>query len=271
VTKTFEGELSLKKEVIFPHGDDMILPEDEVTFIGESDIISQMHQFLGIEEKKIRSVVLAGGSTTTLNLAKLLEVRDIDVRILEKNYEVCRNLAEILPKSTVIHHDATDIEFLRSEKINTSDAFIACTANDDTNILACLLAKEVGCLEAISMLSNTSMVPLLTKLGINYTVSPRVATADHILSQIMGGKVTSLVSFYENQAEVMEVNVSADSKVAGIPLSELGPLLPNDLLIAIIQNRGRIMVAHGNRVISPGDTVIVITHPRHVKELEKIF
>jgi trk system potassium uptake protein TrkA len=62
-----------------------------------------------------------------------------------------------------------------------------------------------------------------------------------------------------------------DSKVVGIPLSELGPLLPKDFLIAMIQNRGRIIVARGDRIISPGDTVIVVTTAKHAADLEKIF
>jgi trk system potassium uptake protein TrkA len=116
-----------------------------------------------------------------------------------------------------------------------------------------------------------SYAPLAARLGINHTISPRILAANHILSQIFSGKITSLVSLYDNQAEIMEVNVSLDSKLVGIPLSELGPLLPKDFLIAMIQNRGRIMVAHGDRIISPGDTVIVITSPHHVTDLEKMF
>ena len=121
------------------------------------------------------------------------------------------------------------------------------------------------------ILSNVDYTPMLEQIGIKHVVSPRVVTATRILSQILTGTVTSLISMYDNRAEILEVNVSTHSKVIGIPLSELGPLLPNDFLIAMIQNRGRIMVAHGNRVISIGDTVIVVTDPRHIPELEKIF
>jgi len=80
-----------------------------------------------------------------------------------------------------------------------------------------------------------------------------------------------VVSFYENQAEAVEINVSMDSNLVGIPLSDLGPLLPKDFLIAMIQNRGRTMIARGDRIISPGDTVVVITSPKHIHELEKTF
>ncbi len=265
-----EGEKTFKK-VIFPHGGDVLLPGDEATFIGETEVMLDLHQFLGMKQKGVRSAVIVGGSLTGLNLAKMLEARNIDVRLIEKDYKRCSFLAEQLPKTTIMNHDGTDIDFLRSEKIGVSDVFVSCTSKDEVNLLAALLGKEVGCQDVVAILSNTSYTPIASQLGINHAISPRVTAADHILSQILSGTVTSLVSFYDNQAEVMEIFVSMDSKLVGIPLSELGRLLPKDFLIAIIQNRGRIMVANGNRIISPGDTVIVMTNPRHIPELEKIF
>ncbi|NGX43496.1 MAG: Trk system potassium uptake protein TrkA [Chlamydiae bacterium] len=259
------------RKVIFPHGEDCILPGDEVTFIGETKAISELHHFIGVPQKAIQSVVIIGGTLTGLNLAKMLEQRSIDVRIIDKDYERCRYLADQLPNCTIMNHDGTDIDFFKAEKIGIAEVFVACTNSDEVNMVSALLGKEVGCDDVVVTLSNTNYAPLSSQLGINHAVSPRISTADHILSQILSGTVTSLVSFYENQAEIMEINVSLDSKVVGIPLSELGPLLPRDFLIAMIQNRGRIMVANGNRIISPGDTVIVITNPIHVAELEKIF
>lgn len=266
-----KGASHSEPAVIFPHGNDHILPGDEVTFIGETDVISEMHHFFGVSHKTIKSVVIVGGSLTGINLAKILERRDIHVSLIDKDYEVCCALADVLPKSTVIYHDATDLEFLRSEKVGSYDVLVTCTGSDEVNLLAALLGTEAGCPTAITLLSNNSYVPIISRLGLRYSISPRISAANHILSQILSGKVTSLVSFYENQAEIMEVNVSMDSKIVGIPLSELGPLLPKDFLIAMIQNRGRIMIANGNRIISPGDTVIVITSPAHIDELEKNF
>ena len=267
-----EGEEGKRfKKVIFPHGLDCIRPGDEVTFIGETKAISELHHFVGWSQSTIKSVVIVGGTLTGLNLAKMLEQRDIDVRFIEKDYERCRVLAEQLPECTIMNHDGTDIDFLKAEKIGTAEVLVACTSSDEVNMVVGLLGKEVGCGDIVVTLSNTNYAPFAAQLGINHAVSPRISIADHILSQILSGTVTSLVSFYENQAEIMEINVSVDSKIVGIPLSELGPLLPSDFLIAMIQNRGRVMVANGNRIISPGDTVIVITSPKHIPELEKIF
>lgn len=259
------------KKVIFPHGDDVIMPGDEVTFIGQSEAICNVHEFLGLKQKTIRSAVIVGGTLTGINLAKLLQTRNVDVRIIEKDYDVCCRLAEELSLCTIINHDATDYEFLLSEKVSLADIYITCTRHDELNIMTALLGKEAGCQEAVTVITNPSYSPMVYRMGINHHVSPRICVADHIMSHIFAGTVTSLVSLHENQAEVMEISVSQGAKVVGIPISELGPLLPQDVLIAMIQNRGRIMVANGDRIISPGDTVIVIANPKHVHEFEKIF
>ena len=259
------------KKIIFPHGSDYVLPGDEITVIGETDVIAEIHQFFGIPPKLVNTAVIVGGSLTAINLVKLLESREIDVRIIEKDYNTCVKLSEQLPKSTIINHDAADYNFLQAEKIGRADVFAACTESDEVNLMVGMIAKQAGCRDVIVTLSNTSYTPFVASLGLNYAVSPRISAANHILSQILSGKVTSLVSLYDNQAEILEVNVSPESKIVGIPLSELGPFLPKDFLIAMIQNRGRVMIADGNKIISPGDTVIVITSPRHLQELEKNF
>lgn len=260
-----------KKKVIFPHGGDCLLADDEVTFIGETNAIGEVHEFLNISATPITSVVIVGGSSTAINLARLLEERNINVTLVEKDYERCAYLADLLPKSIILNHDATDINFLRAEKIETAGFFVVCTNRDEVNLLAAMIGKEVGCENVIITLQNPTYGQFATQLGINYSVSPKNSAASQILSQIYSGTVRSLVSLYDNQAEIMEISVSMNSSILGIPLSELGPRLPLDFLIAMIQNRGRLMVAHGNRIISPGDTVIVITSPKHINEIKKIF
>lgn len=264
-------EITEEAKVIFPHGDDVILPKDEVTIMGETNRIDNVSHYFGISQRIIDNVVIVGGSITTLNLAKLLEERGIHVRIIEKDHDKCIWLADSLPKCTIIHRDATDAEFLLSEKIGNTDLLIVSTHNDELNLMIALLGKEIGCKDTVVVLTNASYGPLLNRLGINYTASPRLSAAHHILSLLLSGSVTSLVSLYENAAEIMEINVSSNSKIVGMPLSELGPLMPRDFLIGVIQNRGHVMIARGDRILSPGDTVIVLTNPEHVHELEKIF
>lgn len=258
-------------ELIFPHGNDVIHPKDEVTFIGEADAMDNLSRFIGSSDKKIESVVIVGGSLVGLNLAELLEKKDISVRLIEKDYKRCVYLAERLSNTTIMNHDISDRDFIRAEKIAEADLIAFCTRSDETNLLGSMLVKEEGAKDVVVMLGGDSYQSIAKKLSVHQVASPSISAANRILSEILSGRVSSLISLYNNKAEVIEVKVSADSKLVGIPLSDLGPLLPRDFLVTMIQNRGRIMVANGGRIISPGDTVIVISGPEHLSELENIF
>ncbi len=257
--------------VIFPHGDDTIKAGDEVTCIGATEEIAEIDRFFEMPMKNISSALLIGGTRTAFNLAKMLEKQEVAIRLIEKSFERCAYLADALPNTTVINQDGTNLDFLRSEKVENCDLVVSCSRRDETNLLASLVAKEAGAKQVALILSNADYHKIALDLGLSYAVSPRLATANRLLSLILSSRVTTCMSLYENEAEVIELQVSLGSKIVGIPISELGPLLPQDFLIAVIQNRGRIMIARGDRILSPGDSVIVVTNPRHVTEFQKVF
>ncbi len=260
-----------KPRVIFPHGEDSLMPEDEVTFIGQTDAIGQLHRFFGTSVKQPKSVMIVGGSLISIYLAKKLQEHKIQVMILENDYEKCCLLSEKLPLCTIVQRSGTDYRYLQAEKAGDFDVFVSCTRDDEVNFLAGTIARELGCDNVIISLSDTNYLPLSERLGITQVASPRINAANRILSIARERTIASMVSMYNNQAEVMEVKVSMDSKIAGIPIRYLGPELPREMLIVVIQSHGRIFIADGSRVLSPGDTVIVISSPKHVDELKRLF
>lgn len=258
-------------KLIFPHGSDYILPGDEVTLIGERHSISDIHRFFGITTKKVENVTVVGGTLVGTSLVKILQDHQIQVSLIDKDPHHCQDLAKELLQSSIIQHDGTDLDFLLSKNIAASDYYIMCTSHDETNILGALLAKEAGYQNVALTLSNNRYLPLMHHLGIVHVVSPKIAAANQIIAMTTSKSITSLVSLYENEAEILEITVSINSQIIGIPLSEIGPRLPKDFLIVMIQNRGTISIAKGDSVISPGDVVIVICNPKYFQELGNIF
>ncbi|MCP5470405.1 MAG: Trk system potassium transporter TrkA [Chlamydiales bacterium] len=263
--------VSHKEQIIFPHGNDVLLPGDEVTFIGETSAIRNLHRIFGVTIRRPRSVMIVGGSLIGSHLSRCLRDHHMRTVILEKDFNKCSFLAEILPHATIVHRDGLDYDFLEQEKAGDYDVFVACTRNDETNFLSGAIARNLGCENVIISLADTSYQPLTTQFKITQAASPRVNAANRILSIARKKTIASMVSMYNNQAEIMEVKVSLDSKLAGIPIRFLGPHLPDDMLIVVIQSRGRVFIADGNRVLTPGDTVIVISSPKHVDDLRKLF
>jgi trk system potassium uptake protein TrkA len=262
--KTDEGE-----DIVFPHGEDHILPGDEVTLVGEAKVIHRLHEIFHIPEHRVRSVILAGGSAIAAHLAHFLIQQKIAVRIVESDRLRCEELSELLPLATIIHRDAKDPDLLRSERVQNTDALVSCTQDDGTNLLIAALAKEMGCPKTLAVITEAKHSSILEKLGVIPALSARVNVANRILSILHQETLLTVASLCNDHAKIVELKVSPSSKAIGIPLSDLD--LPTDLLIAVIESQGRVMIGKGNRILCPDDVVIVICHPRQIPQLQPIF
>ena len=257
--------------IIFPHGQDVVMPGDEITVIGESDSVYKLSEFFGIDDVMPSSVLICGGTLVGAHLAETLSKKGISIRLIDPSLEGCTRYSQEMPRVSILHQESIDYELLRQERVGLASVFVACTPYEDKNILLGLFAKELGCKKVIAVLSSEASCRLADKLEIAHVISVRIATTDRIISLSRRDKVASKVSLYDRRAEVVEVRVSEDSPILGIPLSILGPRLPHDLLFGVIYNRGRTFVARGSHILSPNDQVIVISSPKEREFLEKIF
>ena len=130
---------------------------------------------------------------------------------------------------------------------------------------------NLRCKKILCLISDMSLGPILNKEKILYTLSERVNITNRILSIIHAKKIISIASLANNTAKVFEIKVSPDSKLLDIPFSELTSKLPAEMLIAAIEKQGKIVVGKGSTVLSPHDTMIVISKPENLKELERLF
>jgi len=256
---------------IFPRGQDHLTPGDEATLIGETHAMQKLGGLFGLQKKKIKSVVLVGGSGVVIHLCKLLEEQKIDVKIFEQDEAKCQRLAQLFPFVTIFNHDGTDFAFMKEQRVENADLFVACTQSQETNILAAALARQAGCGQVLALVSEEGFSPLMEQLGIAYTLSERASIARRIRSILQGACIVSIASLYENQAKIMEVKISSDSSVVGSPLADLRSTLPQDFLIAMIENRSGVTVPTGTSVLTPGDTAIVLCSPEAIPEVEKIL
>jgi trk system potassium uptake protein len=259
------------EEIIFPTGNDFLLPHDEITVVGETKIMYELHSIFNCPKRAINTVVLVGGSSIALNLAKILEKLKIKTKIIEKDEKRCAELSQIIFDTTIINQDGTNIDFLETEQVKNADIFIACTKDDKTNLLVSLIGKQIGCKKILALISDVSLSPLLRELNVNFILSERVNIANKILSIIHSEKIISIASLCENQAKVLEIKVSSNSELVGIPLVDLRGRLPKKLIVAAIENKGKVMIGKGDRIISPNDTIIIICSPEHVHELNELF
>lgn len=257
--------------LIFPHGQDQLLSGDELTVIGDHHLQDDIDALLGEGHDLPTSVVVVGGTLTGVLIAKALSEKGVHVRLVDTSKEHCYSLAKELPKIPLLYHPSADWDFFKSEKIDKVDACIACTGSEEKNMQLSLIAKDLGCPKVLSVFSDKASRHLAEKLGISHVVSPYITTCDHILTLTRQNSLSIIVSLYDQKAEIVGVKVSERSHVIGVPLAELGPHLPKEMLIGLVLSNGKIFAATGQHALSLGDELLIMCHPKHRKYIEELF
>lgn len=258
-----------EETLIIPRGKDHLQPRDLVYFISEEDKLLQTLSIFDKHADPVRRVLIIGGGQIGLRLARLLESRPISCKIIEKRAERCIYLAEQLNKTIVLHGDGSDQSLLSEENISDIDVVITLTNDEEINIVASLLARRMGVRKSITQISKFSYLPLMSTIGIEQVVSPRLSAINTILQHIRRGKVLSSISIKGEQAEVLEAVALETSDIVSKPLKRVS--FPKDAMLAGIVRKDKIIIPTGDSIVEPGDHIIIFAHRKAVPGVEKLL
>lgn len=258
-------------QAIIPHGGETLLPGDNIYVMTRTDDLAAAYKFMGLRtQETLERVFILGGKQVGIEVAQQLEDKGVGVKLFEQNADRCELISRILKKTIVIHGDGTEEATLTEENIEGVGAFLALTGHDEDNIMASLLARKLGAKKVIALINRLNYLPMVQRLGINTTVSPRLTAVDRILRFVRKGRVISVTSFREEEAESIELIAAPHSRVVGKYLMDLK--LPKESIIgAISRPDGEVIVPRGKDIIQPGDRVIVFALERTVSKLESVF
>lgn len=254
---------------IIPDGGTELKAGDEIYLVAEAEHMDEAYRLLGLERERIRRVMLLGGGRVGLHLARMLERDGIQPTIIERSRPRCVELAETLDTALVLNGDATDLELLKQEGISETGGLAAVTSEDETNLLASLLAKHLGAKKVVALLKRSEYIPLVSRVGIDAAVSPRLSTANRILQHIRGGHVVSMAVMERNRAEAMEVKVVEGSRSAGRTVIDLN--LPAGAILGSILRNERVLIPRGDTRIEAGDRIVVFALPEATEATAAFF
>lgn len=261
------GAVIRNGNLIIPNGNFRIEVSDSIYIIGKTAHIYSFSKVLDPSPRKVRNVMIVGGGKIAYYLARLLEQMHIKVKIIEKDEAICQTLAEALPQSLIINGDGTDQLLLQSEQISNVDGFISLTGSDEENIISSLLAKQSSAKFIMTKISKNSYKEVTTSLGLDIIIKPQEIITNQILKFVRGQSIEALHRIVDNEGEIIELIVSPDDVIIGIPLNKLH--LVSDLLIATIVRKNTVVIPTGNDCIQAGDRVLIITK-NHITSFKDI-
>ena len=168
-------------------------------------------------------IIIIGGGNVGLNVAKELELKadKIRVKVIEKDLRIAELAADALEKTIVLHGDGLDLDLLQEANVQSADAILSVTDDDKTNLLVATQARAAGCQITISLINDPDMIGLMEPLGISAFVNPRASTVSSILRHIRHGRVRTVFSIGDGEAEVIEAQVMSSSPIAGKEIKEI--------------------------------------------------
>ncbi|MDP6343403.1 MAG: Trk system potassium transporter TrkA, partial [Alphaproteobacteria bacterium] len=258
-------------QLIVPRGDDQMLSGDEVYFVADSGHVTRALSLFGHEEQEARRVIIVGGGNIGLFLAENLEREDpgVRVKVIELDKKRAEHVAERLERAVVINGNALESEILVEANAANTETVVAVADDDEVNILASLLAKRFGCQRAVTLINNSGYGPLLSSLGIDAVVNPRITTVSTILQHVRRGRIRSVHSLRDGEAEVIEGEALETSPLVGTPLREVK--LPAGVIVGGVLRGDDVVIPRGDTIIQVNDRVIIFALADAVKKVEKMF
>lgn len=253
---------------IIPRGNEQFQLGDMVFIISTQEGIAEMMKNSGKENFEAKSIMILGGSRIGKHVALYLQ-KTCEVKLIDSSIEKCEDLAEILDNTLIINGDGRNVDLLEQEGITKMDAFVAVTGNSETNILSCLLAKRMGVKKTIAEVENMEFINLAENTGIDTIINKKISAASRIFRHTTNPNVTQVKYMTGTDAEVIEFNVPANSKITKGTLRSID--FPKDAIVGGGTRDGDPFIATGDTILRANDKVVVFTLPSAYEKLSNFF
>lgn len=255
-------------ETIIPRGDDYIRQGDIIYVTTIRDYVDELMNLSGKVNDRIRRVLIMGGSKIAVRLTNMAPDK-YKFRIIDIDYKRCQALPEKCADCEIIHGDARDPELLSEVGIDDTDAFIALTDSSETNILACLSAKEHGVKKTIAEVENIQFISQAESLNIGTIINKKLLASSSIFQMLLDSDSSTSKCLALTDAEVAELEAKPGSRITHAPVCKLN--LSRDVTLAGLIRDNVGMLISGNTVIQPGDHVLVFCLNGAIHKVERLF
>ena len=186
---------------------------------------------------------------------------DHDITVIDKE----ENRTEEFDKLDIsfVHGNATDMKVLKAADVVNADVFIACTALDEANIVACLSVKKLSGIRTICFVSREEYQNVMALdhnedyLGdffIDYVIWPEALLTQEIFRIVTVAHALDVENFADGRARLLEYKVRPNSVIVGKMVKDCG--FTKDTIIVGIKRDSLLFIPNGLTEINADDKLI---------------
>jgi trk system potassium uptake protein TrkA len=240
-----------------PRGDTRLAAGDKAVVMGTPEAMAEVQRRMtaGLNVER-QAVTIIGGGDVGLRLAERLDsVPSIALRVIERDPSRGEVLAARLNRALVLQGNGTDLALLESEDIGHTDVMVSVIDNDEKNLLASLLGRQLGVKRIITRVSEPANLRLFERVGVDVAISARGAAIAAVLHEVEGGPASLLAVLEQGEGRILELEVPA--RFVGRALKDLNP--PRDSIVGAILRARQAIVPRGADRLERGDRLIVLS------------
>ncbi len=258
------------ENLFIPKKQDTLKNGDLIFLLTDKNHIKRTMNAFGLNEKPIKKIIIVGGGNIGFNLAKDLEINnsEISVCIIENSNDRAKYIADQLNNTLVLNGDGLDQAILDEANIKDANMMLALTNDDETNIIISAVARKNNC-ESLILVNNSEYDKLKDVLGISKVIDPRKITVSKILKHVHKGRIESVYSIGNNQAELIHAQVLKSSKLLNKNIKDSN--LPDGMRIGLMKKENQIIIPDKNTVIEENDEVLFLCMTDDLKNAEELF
>lgn len=192
---------------------------------------------------------------------------DHDVIVIDPNQKNLEPFSRL--DVGVICADALNIKILKDSDVSSADVFIACSPDDEQNIIACLMAKEVSNGQTVCFVSKKESLVSLNALkdeyhssyvqNIDNVIWPQNLLVQEIFKIITVPDAVDVENFAQGRARLLEYRIKEDSELLNQKLKDC--YFNSEVLVVGIVRNDELFIPNGNSEFLLNDKIILMGTP----------
>lgn len=257
---------------IMPGGSDTLQMGDIAYFMTTRPYIQEIRRRVGksvADYPDVHNVMIMGGGRIARHVAEH-KPDNLHMKIIERDRQQCERLEEVLDDDIMVFcGDGRDTTLLRDEGIENYQAFVALTDSTETNILACLAAKQLGVKKTVALVENTDYVSLVSRLDIGTIINKKGIAASHIYRIMLDSRKANVSGLTIADAEIAEFEAAEGAPITQCPIRNLE--MPRGVVLGGLIHDKKGKAITGDTIVEKGDIVVAFCKGALIKKIEPFF
>ncbi len=217
-------------------------------------------------------IIIAGAGEMGSHLAKMLSGNGHDITVIDSDQKLLADVGNLADVITV-EGDSTTFAVLRRASVRKCDLFIAVNHEENDNVVAAMLAKQLGARKSIARIDNNEYLEpnnkeMFIEMGIDYLFYPEKVAASEVINLLGHTSTTEYVDFSSGKLSLVVFRLEPASPLVGQPLAGFGDgEAPLSYRTVAISRDGRTIIPRRGELFAEGDMIYVIARQDAVREV----